>query len=57
MPFGLTNALATFHSCMNHIFNKKLRKFVLVFFDNLMIYNRMWEEHMKHVDEILTIME
>jgi hypothetical protein len=28
-----------------------------VFFDDLLIYNRMWEEHLKHVDEILTIME
>jgi hypothetical protein len=42
---------------MNHIFNKQLRKFLLVFFDNILIYSRMWEEHMKHVDEILTIME
>jgi hypothetical protein len=57
MPFGLTNTPATFQSCMNHIFNKQLRKFLLVFFDDLLIYNRTWEEHLKHVDEILTIME
>jgi hypothetical protein len=57
MPFGLTNAPSTFQSCMNHIFNKKLRKFLLVSFDNLLIYNRMWEEHLKHVDQILIIME
>jgi hypothetical protein len=57
MPFGLTNTPTTFQSCMNHIFNKKLRKLLLVFFDDLLIYNRMWEEHLKHVDEILTIME
>jgi hypothetical protein len=42
---------------MNHIFNKQLRKFLLVFFDNLLIYNRTWKEHLWHVDEILTIME
>jgi hypothetical protein len=57
MPFGLTNAPTTFKSCMNHIFNKRLRKFLLMFFDDLLIYNRTWEEHLKHVDEILTIME
>jgi hypothetical protein len=28
-----------------------------VFFDDILIYNKMWEEHLKHVDEILTIME
>jgi hypothetical protein len=57
MPFGLTNALATFQSCMNHVFNKQLRKYLLVFFDDLLIYNKTWEEHLKHVDHILSIME
>jgi hypothetical protein len=42
---------------MNHIFNKQLRKFLLLFFDDLLIYSRMWEEHMKHVDDILTIIK
>jgi hypothetical protein len=57
LPFGLTNTPSTFQSCMNHIFNNQLRKFLLVFFDDILIYNRTWEEHLKHVDKILTIME
>jgi hypothetical protein len=57
MPFGLTNAPATFQSCMNHVFNKQLRKYLLVFFDDLLIYSKTWEDHLRHVDEILSIME
>jgi hypothetical protein len=57
MPFGLTNAPATFQSYMNHVFNKQLRKHLLVFFDDLLIYSKTWEEHLRHVDQILSIME
>jgi hypothetical protein len=57
MPFGLTNAQPTFQSCMNHIFRDQLRKSFLVFFDDILVYNKTWKEHMRHLDEILSIME
>jgi hypothetical protein len=57
MPFGLTYALDTFESCMNHIFRDQLRKLVLVFFDDILVYNKTWKEHMRHLDEVLNIME
>jgi hypothetical protein len=57
MPFGLTNAPATFQSCMNHVINKQSRKHLLVFFDDLLIYSKTWEEHLRHVNQILSIME
>jgi hypothetical protein len=56
MPFGLTNVLTTFQSCMNHIFSYQLRKSVLVFFDDILVYNKTWKEHMRHLDEVLSIM-
>ena len=57
MPFGLTNAPTTFQSCMNHTFRVQLRKFLLVFFDDILIYKKTWEEHLKHLDEVLSILE
>ena len=39
---------------MNHIFNKQLCKFVLLFDD---ILNTIYEEHLRHLDELLGIME
>jgi hypothetical protein len=42
---------------MNHIFKKQLRRFILVLFDNISIYSKMWKEHLGHMDDILNIME
>jgi hypothetical protein len=42
---------------MNQIFKKQLRKFLLVFFDDLLIYNKTWEEHLIHLEGIMSIME
>jgi hypothetical protein len=56
MPFGLCNAPSTFQSLMNHVFCHFLCHFVLVFFDDILIYNKTWQSHLSHVDQILHLL-
>jgi hypothetical protein len=56
MPFGLTNAPATFQAAMNAIFENLLRKGVLIFMDDILIYTETLEQHKQILQEVFQIL-
>ena len=49
MPFGLCNAPATFQRLMNKVFVDNIGKFIVVYLDDILIFNRNLDEHWKHL--------
>lgn len=53
MPFGQSNAPSTFMRLTNEMLKGYIRKFVIVYLDDILIFSRTREEHLQHVRKVL----
>jgi hypothetical protein len=56
MAFGLTGAPGTFQKAMNTTLASVLRKFVLVFFDDILVYNKTFQENVQHLHQVFDLL-
>jgi hypothetical protein len=56
MAFGLTRAPSIFQGAMYNTLKPLLRRCVLVFFDDILVYSDTWEQHIQHLEQVLQLL-
>ena len=56
MSFGLTGAPSLFQGAMNNTLHPLLRKCALVFFDDILVYNASYEDHVQHLAQVFDLL-
>lgn len=56
VPFGATRAPATFQGAMNVTLAPVLRRCAIVFFDNILVFNSSYFDHLEHLRQVLSLL-
>jgi hypothetical protein len=55
-PFSLTNVFITFKRLVNHVLRTFIGKLIVVYFNDILIYNKSLDEHVKHLSNVLDVL-